>query len=71
MVRRSFVWLMAFALIVGMASAFAQKQNQRKRPARKARTQDTRVYLVHADVLHFGGIVVPSVCRGHDSCSGP
>ena len=59
MVRKSFVWLMALALIVGMASAFAQKQNQKKRPARKAKTQDTRVYLVHADVLHFDQLKNP------------
>lgn len=34
--------------------AFAQKQ--RKRPARRAKTakkQDSRIYLVHADVLHY------------------
>ncbi len=38
--------------MVGMASAFTQKQ--KKRPVRrKAKVQDTRVYLVHADVLHF------------------
>ena len=42
---------MVFALVMGMASAFAQKQ--KKRPARKAKTQDSRVYLVHADLLHF------------------
>ena len=40
-------------LTLGMVSAFAQKQTQKKRPASKAKTQDTRVYLVHADVLHF------------------
>ena len=40
-------------LMLGMVSAFAQKQTQKKRPASKAKTQDTRVYLVHADVLHF------------------
>ena len=49
--RNSFIWLMVFALVMGMASAFAQKQ--KKRPARKAKTQDSRVYLVHADLLHF------------------
>ena len=42
---------MVLALVMGMASAFAQKQ--KKRPARKAKTQDSRVYLVHADLLHF------------------
>jgi lipopolysaccharide export system protein LptA len=34
--------------------ADAQKNRKaRKRPARTAKTQDKRVYLVHADVLHF------------------
>ena len=37
-----------------MVSAFAQKKQQRRRPAaRKSQVQDSRVYLVHADVLHF------------------
>ena len=50
--RKSFVFLLSIVLMVGMASAFTQKQ--KKRPARrKAQVQDTRVYLVHADVLHF------------------
>ena len=44
---------MAFALMVGMASGFAQKKQQKKRPVRKAKTEDSRVYLVHADLLHF------------------
>lgn len=51
MVRKSFVWLMVVTLIVGMASAFAQKQ--KNTPARKGKTKDTRIYLEHADVLHF------------------
>ena len=51
--RKSFVWLMVLALMTGMVSAFAQQKQQKKRPARKARTQDTRVYLVHADLLHY------------------
>lgn len=46
-------FLLLFVLTLGMVSAFAQKQQQRRRPARKAQTQDTRVYLVHADVLHY------------------
>jgi lipopolysaccharide export system protein LptA len=44
---------MVVALLIGMVSSFAQKQQQKKRPARKAKVQDTRIYLVHADVLHF------------------
>ena len=32
--------------------AYAQKGKSR-RPARRAKVQDTRVYLVHADVLHY------------------
>ena len=49
--KRSFIWLVVVALMLGMVSAFAQKQ--KKRPVRKAKTQDSRVYLVHADLLHF------------------
>ena len=52
MLRKSFSYLMVTVLLIGVASAFAQKQ--KKRPVRKkARVEDTRVYLVHADVLHF------------------
>ena len=48
------VWflMVVFALLV-TASVDAQKNRTRKRPARKTRVQDKRVYLVHADVLHF------------------
>ena len=52
-VKKSFIYILLFALSLGMVSAFAQKQQQRRRPARKAAKQDTRVYLVHADVLHY------------------
>ena len=34
-------------------ATIAAPARQRRRPARKARVQDTRVYLVHADLLHF------------------
>ena len=51
--RKTTNFLLFFVLTLGMVSAFAQKQQQRRRPARKAQTQDTRVYLVHADVLHY------------------
>ena len=40
------------SLMLGMVSSFAQK-SKKKRPAQKARVQDSRIYLVHADVLHF------------------
>ena len=50
--KRGFLYFLAAVLLMGVASGFAQKQRQ-KRPARKAKAQDTRVYLVHADVLHF------------------
>ena len=53
--RKYFVTLLLLTLTLGMVSAFAQKQQQRRRPAARktAKTQDSRVYLVHADVLHF------------------
>jgi len=56
--RKLLLILMAlFSILAYFASpsASAQKSRQRKRPARaaKARPQDKRVYLVHADVLHF------------------
>ena len=58
--RKSFVWLLATVLLLGAFGAFAQKkQGGKPRPARKAKTQDTRVYLVHADVLHFDQMVNP------------
>ena len=45
---------MAVALMAGMLSAGAQRKGAaRKGQARRAAVQDKRVYLVHADVLHF------------------
>ena len=49
--KRSFIVLVALTLMLGLVSSFAQKQ--KKRPVRKAKAQDSRVYLVHADLLHF------------------
>ena len=49
--KRSFIVLVVLALMLGLVSSFAQKQ--KKRPVRKAKAQDSRVYLVHADLLHF------------------
>ena len=43
--------LVVLTLMLGLVSSFAQKQ--KKRPVRKAKAQDSRVYLVHADLLHF------------------
>ena len=40
-----FIGLMYFLMIR------PQKKQQKKRPVRSAKTQDTRVYLVHADLL--------------------
>ena len=57
--KRAFYILLALALIVGLGSAGAQKSKGKKRPARKARTTDTRVYLVHADLLHFDEKINP------------
>ena len=45
---------MLVLLLLGFVMAEAQqKRPARKRPARKTRVQDKRVYLVHADKLHF------------------
>ena len=51
--RRTFYFLMVLALLAGIGTMDAQKGKQRRRPARQAKVKDTRVYLVHADVLHF------------------
>lgn len=40
-------------LVALCVASLAAPGRQRKRPARKAKVQDSRVYLVHADVLHF------------------
>jgi lipopolysaccharide assembly outer membrane protein LptD (OstA) len=58
MLKRAFYFLLALALVVGLGSADAQK-GKGKRPARKAKVQDTRIYLVHADVLHFDDRINP------------
>lgn len=53
--RKSFLYLLGLVcILVSIASfdAYAQK-GKAKRPVRRARTQDSRVYLVHADVLHY------------------
>ena len=52
--RKSFIYILLFAFSLGLVSAFAQKQQRRRPAARKTqKAQDTRVYLVHADVLHY------------------
>jgi lipopolysaccharide assembly outer membrane protein LptD (OstA) len=59
--RKSFVLFLSIVLMVGFASAFAQQKQQRRRPAarRSAKAKDTRVYLVHADVLHYDQLKNP------------
>jgi len=47
------LFLMLLGMLVFLASSDAAKRPQRKRKARKTRVQDDRVYLVHADLLHF------------------
>jgi lipopolysaccharide assembly outer membrane protein LptD (OstA) len=46
------------ALVAGLGSAGAQK-GKGKRPARRSQVKDTRIYLVHADVLHFDDRINP------------
>ena len=58
--KKSFVWLLATVLFAVAFGAFAQKkQGGKPRQARKAKTEDSRVYLVHADVLHFDQMINP------------
>ena len=61
------ILLVAFCL----AQVDAQKQKS-KRPARKAKVQDTRVYLVHADLLHYDEKINPDateqLVRGFRKC---
>lgn len=52
--RKTFIIVLSLAFLVGFASAFAQQKQRRHRPAaRKTQVKDSRVYLVHADVLHY------------------
>ncbi len=52
--KRSFLYLLALlCVLVCYTSLDAYAQKQRKRPARRAKVQDSRIYLVHADVLHY------------------
>ena len=50
---KKIVYFLIVVFLLAVAGAEAQKKRPaRKRPARRA-VQDKRVYLVHADVLHF------------------
>ena len=55
--RRGSLWLMVITLsFIIFHLSFSEAQAQKgktKRPARKAKVQDSRIYLVHADVLHY------------------
>jgi len=51
--QKTVLYILLTLFILSFATVGAQKQQRKKRPARKARTTDTRIYLVHADVLHF------------------
>ena len=55
--RRESLWLMVITLsFIIFHLSFSEAQAQKgktKRPARKAKVQDSRIYLVHADVLHY------------------
>ena len=56
-----FLLFLSIVLMVGFVSAFAQKKQERRRPAARktAKVKDTRVYLVHADVLHYDQLKNP------------
>ena len=50
---KKIVYFLIVMFLLAVAGAEAQKKRPaRKRPARKS-VKDDRVYLVHADVLHF------------------
>ena len=51
--KNVFFWMVAFVLLVVLSAGAQKKRPARKRPVRAAKVQDKRVYLVHADVLHF------------------
>ena len=55
--RRGSLWLMVITLsFIIFHLSFSEAQAQKgktKRPARKSKVQDSRIYLVHADVLHY------------------
>ena len=50
---------MLLILLAAFCLAQVDAQKQRKRPARKGKVQDTRVYLVHADLLHYDEKINP------------
>ena len=50
--KKTLYLLLAIVLLVAL-SAGAQKKRPARKKARTTRVQDKRVYLVHADVLHF------------------
>jgi len=52
--RKYFPLLIILALLASFLTIDAQKKSKpRKRPAKTAKAPDKRVYLVHADLLHF------------------
>ena len=59
--RKSFRYLLVLVSMLvcyTSLSTYAQK-GKSKRSARRAKVEDTRVYLVHADVLHFDQMLNP------------
>lgn len=55
--RRPFVLMLCLLLLGFVFAQSGSKRPQRKQPAKQAK--DTRIYLVHADVLHFDQDVNP------------
>ena len=59
--RKSFLYLLVLLSMLvcyTSLSTYAQK-GKSKRPARRPKVEDKRVYLVHADVLHFDQMLNP------------
>ena len=53
MMKRLIYFLLVVFLVAVAGASAPKKRSVKKRPARTARSTDKRVYLVHADVLHF------------------
>ena len=56
---RKVVYFLMVVLLLAVAGAGAQKKHPAKKRTARKTVQDTRIYLVHADVLHFDEKINP------------